>query len=85
MQDVVHGLVTGQEVVDVCDDVDADIAEEILGLIVGCLSDTQKEEEREEFEHDEAWRTSAGELTLLSPVLLLKVSILSESSFITFT
>ena len=54
MNDVVHGLVAGQPLVDVGDDVDADVAEQILGLVVSGLGETQEEEEREKFEHGEA-------------------------------
>ena len=55
MDNVIHGLLAGQELIDVCDNVDADVAEEILGLVVGGLGQTEEEEEREDLEHDEAW------------------------------
>ena len=54
MDNVIHGLLAGQELIDVRDNVDADVAEEILGLVVGGLGQTE-EEEREYLEHDEAW------------------------------
>ena len=53
MNNVVHGLVAGQPLVDVGDDVDANVAEQILGLVVGSLGQTQKDQEREDFEHGE--------------------------------
>ena len=53
MNDVVHGLVAGQPLVDVGDDVDADVAEQILGLVVSGLGESQEEEERGDFEHGE--------------------------------
>ena len=53
MNNVLHGLVAGQPFVDVGDDVDADVAEQILGLVVGGLGETQEDEERENFEHGE--------------------------------
>ena len=65
MNNVVHGLIAGQPLVDVGDDVDANVAEQVLGLVVSCLGETQEDQEREDFEHGEE-RNSAGELTPLS-------------------
>lgn len=52
---VVHGLVAGQPLVDVGDDVDANVAEQILGLFVGGLGESQQQQQREQFEHGEVW------------------------------
>ena len=56
MNNVVHGLIAGQPLVDVGDDVDANVAEQVLGLVVSCLGETQEDQEREDFEHGEATR-----------------------------
>ena len=56
MNNVVHGLIAGQPLVDVGDDVDANVAEQVLGLVVSCLGETQEDQEREDFEHGEERR-----------------------------
>ena len=56
MNNVVHGLVAGQPLVDVGDDVDANVAEQILGLVVSSVGETQQDQEREDFEHGEVMR-----------------------------
>ena len=53
MNDVVHGLVAGQPLVDVGHHVEANVAEQILGLVVSGLGQTQQHQQREELEHGE--------------------------------
>merc|ERR550517_172598 len=65
VDDVIHSLVAGQPLVDVSDDVNTDVAKEILRLLVGGVGHAQEEQEREDLEHDDGFceRNSRVELT----------------------
>ena len=65
MDDVFHSLVAGQPLVDVSDDVNTDVAKEILRLLVGGVGHAQEEQEGEDLEHDDGFceRNSRVELT----------------------